>query len=205
MIYVWHKIIQGWSFLYDISLKCKYLVCTLISIGWLVKSFSMKINSIFIFHPCYTQLEVMLDVWKGVPYTKKFCWGSNLGKVKNEKHLFLVCPNTQKVRKHFCLALPFTHTSTLVELMETMNSITLAKFVACCQYKRTICLPWFAFRLMDSLVPNGRKIVNNNYQKALQKQIKKILIFLETGENWTSNLWKVDKLKLKALNHFLKK
>jgi hypothetical protein len=80
-----------------------------------------------------TQLEVVLSVWKGVPYAEKLCQGCNLGKVKDEKHLLLVCPNTQKVRECFCLALPFTHISTLVELMQTMNTVTLAKFVACYQ------------------------------------------------------------------------
>ncbi len=108
-----------------------------------------------------TQLEVVLGAWKGVPYAKMFCRGCDLGKVENEEHLLLVCPNTQTVRERFCSALPFTHTSTLVELMQTMNMVALAKFVACCQYERTICPPWFAFCLMDSLVPNGRKILNN--------------------------------------------
>jgi hypothetical protein len=64
-----------------------------------------------------TQLEVMLGAWKGVPYAKRLCWGYDLGKVEDEEHLLLVCPNTQKVRERFCLALPFTHTSTLTELM----------------------------------------------------------------------------------------
>jgi hypothetical protein len=64
-------------------------------------------------------------------YAEKLCRGSNLGKVEDEKHLFLVCPNTQKVREHFCSALPLTHTSTLVELMQTTNMVALAKFVAC--------------------------------------------------------------------------
>jgi hypothetical protein len=39
--------------------------------------------------------------------------------------------------------------------------VALAKFVACYQYQRTICPPWCTFGLMDSLVPNGCKIVNN--------------------------------------------
>ncbi len=52
-----------------------------------------------------------------MPYVKKLCQGYDLEKVENEEHLFLVCPNTQKVREHFCLALPLTHTGTLVELM----------------------------------------------------------------------------------------
>jgi hypothetical protein len=65
-----------------------------------------------------TQLEVMLGVWKGMPYAERLCWGYNLGKVENEKHLLLlVCPNTQKVRERFCSTLPLTHTSTIVELM----------------------------------------------------------------------------------------
>jgi hypothetical protein len=63
------------------------------------------------------QLDIMLGAWKGMPYAEKLCRGCNLGKVKDEEHLLLVCPNTQKVREHFCLALPFTHTSTLVRLM----------------------------------------------------------------------------------------
>jgi hypothetical protein len=101
-----------------------------------------------------SHLQVMLGAWKGMPYTKRLCWGYNLGKVEDEKHLLLVYPNTQKVRECFCLVLPLTHTSTLVELMQTMNIVALAKFVACCQYQRTICPSWFTFRLMDSLVPN---------------------------------------------------
>jgi hypothetical protein len=63
------------------------------------------------------QLEVMLSAWKGVPYAERLCWGCDLGKVKDEKHLLLVYPNTQKVRERFCSALPLTHTNTLVELM----------------------------------------------------------------------------------------
>jgi hypothetical protein len=64
-----------------------------------------------------TQLEIMLGAWKGVPYTKRLCWGCDLGKVKDEEHLFFVYPNTQKVRKRFCSALPLTHMSTLVLLL----------------------------------------------------------------------------------------
>jgi hypothetical protein len=30
--------------------------------------------------------------------------------------------------------LALTHTNTLAELMQTMNTVALAKFVACCQY-----------------------------------------------------------------------
>jgi hypothetical protein len=80
------------------------------------------------------QLEVVLGAWKGVPYAERLCRSYNLRKVEDEKHLFLVCPNTQKVREHFCLALPLTHTSILVGLMKITNIVTLAKFVACCQY-----------------------------------------------------------------------
>jgi hypothetical protein len=64
-----------------------------------------------------TQLEIVLGAWKGVPYTNRLCWGCDLGKVEDEKHLFFFYPNTQKVRERFCLAMPLTHTSTLVELM----------------------------------------------------------------------------------------
>ncbi len=78
------------------------------------------------------QLEVVLRAWKGVPYAEKFCRGCKLGKVKDEEHLLLVCPNTQKVRERFCSAMPLTQTSTLVRLMQTMNTIAMAKFVACC-------------------------------------------------------------------------
>ncbi len=108
-----------------------------------------------------TQLETMLGAWKGVPYTERLCRGCDLGKVEDEEHLLLICPNTQKVRERFCSTLPFTHTSILVEFMQTTNTVALAKFVACCQYQRTICPPWSTFRLMDSLVPNECKIVNN--------------------------------------------
>jgi hypothetical protein len=52
-----------------------------------------------------------------MPYAKKLCRGYDLGKVKDEKHVLFVCPNTQNVRECFCSALPLTHTSILVELM----------------------------------------------------------------------------------------
>jgi hypothetical protein len=87
------------------------------------------------------QLEIVLGSWKGVPYAERFCRGCDLGKVKDEKHLLLACPNTKKVREHFCSTLPLTHTSILVDLMQTTNTVALAKFVACCQYQRTICPP----------------------------------------------------------------
>jgi hypothetical protein len=74
----------------------------------------------------------MLGAWKGVPYAEKLYQGCDLGKVKDEEQLLLVCPNTQKVRERFCSALPLTHISILVELMQTTNTITLAKFMACC-------------------------------------------------------------------------
>ncbi len=90
------------------------------------------------------------------PYAERLCQGYDLGKVEDEEHLLLVCPNTQKIRERFCLALPLTHTNTLVEFMQTTNIVALAKFMACCQYQRIICPPWSTFRLMDSLVPNGR-------------------------------------------------
>ncbi len=64
-----------------------------------------------------TQLEAVLSVWKGVPYTERLCQGCDLGKVEDEEHLLLVCPNTQKVKERFCLTLPLTHTNTLAELM----------------------------------------------------------------------------------------
>ncbi len=41
-----------------------------------------------------THLEVMLGAWKGVPYVERFCRGCDLGKVEDEEHLLLVCPNT---------------------------------------------------------------------------------------------------------------
>jgi hypothetical protein len=83
----------------------------------------------------------MLGAWKGVPYTERLCQSCDLGKVEDEKHLLLICPNTQKVREHFCSTLPLTHTSTFVELMHTTNIVALAKFVACCQYEKTIYPP----------------------------------------------------------------
>jgi hypothetical protein len=64
-----------------------------------------------------------------------------LGKVEDEEHLLLVCPNTQKIRERFGLALPLTHTNTLVEFMQTTNTVALAKFVACYQYQRIIYPP----------------------------------------------------------------
>jgi hypothetical protein len=60
---------------------------------------------------------VVLGAWKGMPYTERLCQRCNLGKVEDEEHLLLTYPNTQKVKERFCLALAFTHTSTLAELM----------------------------------------------------------------------------------------
>jgi hypothetical protein len=88
-----------------------------------------------------SQLEVVLGAWKGMPYVKKLCRDYDLGKVENEEHLLLVSPNTQKVKEHFCSTLPLTHINTLAKLMQTMNMVTLTKFVACYQYQRTICPP----------------------------------------------------------------
>jgi hypothetical protein len=81
-----------------------------------------------------SQFEVVLGAWKGLPYVERLCQGYNLGKVEDEKHLLLVCPSTQKVKERFCLTLPLTHTSTFAELMQTMNTIALAKFVTCLLY-----------------------------------------------------------------------
>jgi hypothetical protein len=108
-----------------------------------------------------TQLEVVLGAWKGVPYAERLCRSCDLGKVEDEEHLLLICPNTQKVRECFYSALPFTHMNTLTGLMQTTNMVTLAKFVACYQYQKIICSPWSTFRLMDFLVPNGCKIINS--------------------------------------------
>jgi hypothetical protein len=109
------------------------------------------------------QFEVVLGVWKGVPYAERLCQGFDLGKVKDEEHLVLICPNTQKIREHFCSTLSLAHTNTLVELMQSTNTVALAKFVAC--YQKIICPPRFAFHLMDSLVLNRHKIVNNKHIK----------------------------------------
>jgi hypothetical protein len=54
-----------------------------------------------------------------------------LGKVEDEKHLLLVCPNTQKVRERFFSTLPLTHMNILAEFMRITNTVALAKFVAC--------------------------------------------------------------------------
>jgi hypothetical protein len=56
-----------------------------------------------------------------------------------------ICSLFIQGRERFFSVLPFTHTSTLAELMQTTNTIALTKFVACCQYKRNylssmICL-----------------------------------------------------------------
>jgi hypothetical protein len=55
-----------------------------------------------------------------------------LRKVEDEEHLFLVFPNTLKVKEHFCSTLPLTHIGTFLELVKITNMIALAKFVACC-------------------------------------------------------------------------
>ncbi len=81
-----------------------------------------------------SQLEVVLGAWKDVPYAKRLCRGCDLRKLEDEEHLLLVCLNTQKVKEHFCSAMPFTHSSIFLELMQITNTVTLAKFVACYQY-----------------------------------------------------------------------
>ncbi len=58
-----------------------------------------------------------------------------------------------------------------------MNTIILTKFVACCQYQRTIYLPWSAFHLMNSLFPKERKIVNSKHKP--KYHLLKILILKE--------------------------
>ncbi len=73
-----------------------------------------------------TQLEVVLGAWKGMAYTQRLCQGCNLGKIEDEEHLLLVCPNTQKIRECFCSALPLTHTGTRAELMQITNIVALA-------------------------------------------------------------------------------
>ncbi len=88
---------------------------------------------------CY--LAKVLGVWKGMPYTERLCRGCNLGKVEDQEHLLLVCPSTQKVKERFCSTLCLTHISTFDELMQTTNTVALAKFVACYQYQRIICPP----------------------------------------------------------------
>jgi hypothetical protein len=80
-----------------------------------------------------TPLEVVLGTWKGVSYEERFNRGYDLGKVEDEEHLLFTCPNIQKIKERFCSTLLFfTHTSTLVELMQITNKVALAKFVACC-------------------------------------------------------------------------
>jgi hypothetical protein len=87
------------------------------------------------------QLEAVLGAWKGVPYAERLRQSYDLGKVEDEEHLLFIYPNTQKVRERFCSTLPLTHTNTLAELMQTTNTVASTKFVACCQYHRTICPP----------------------------------------------------------------
>jgi len=87
------------------------------------------------------QFESLLGAWKGAQYARRLCRGCDLGKIKDEEHLLLFCPNTQKIRECFCLVLPLTHISTLAKLMQTMNMVALAKFVACYQYQKIICPP----------------------------------------------------------------
>jgi hypothetical protein len=88
-----------------------------------------------------SQFEVVLGAWKGVPYVERLCRGYDLGKVEDEEHSLLACPSTQKVKERFCSTLPLSHISTFVELMQTTNTVALAKFVTCCLYQRIICLP----------------------------------------------------------------
>jgi hypothetical protein len=76
-----------------------------------------------------------------MPYAERLCQGYNLGKVEDEEHLLLVYLSTQKVRGCFCSTLPLTHISTFAELMQTTNTVALAKFVTCCLYQRIICPP----------------------------------------------------------------
>ncbi len=41
-----------------------------------------------------TQLKIVLGAWKGVPYAERLYQGCDLGKVEDEEHLLLICPNT---------------------------------------------------------------------------------------------------------------
>jgi len=66
-----------------------------------------------------------------------------------------------------------------------MDSLVHLKFVACYQYQRTICLPWVTFRLMDSLIPNGRKIVNSKQTDCMKILFLKLLdIILTQGRRY---------------------
>jgi hypothetical protein len=109
-----------------------------------------------------------------------------LGEGKVWKTLASCLSNTQKVRERFCSALPFTHTSILTKFMQTTNTIALAKFVTCCQYHRTIYPPWSTFCLVDSLVPNECKFVNNKQQFFLSNVFIK---FCEVGELTIIHKW----------------
>jgi hypothetical protein len=55
------------------------------------------------------QLEVVLGVWKGLPYEERFCQGYDLGKVEDEKHLFLVSQIHKKLGNVLVLPCP-SHT-----------------------------------------------------------------------------------------------
>ncbi len=102
----------------------------------------MKVKKVLrILFLCWLHLLAVLGTWKGVPYVERLCRSCDLGKVEDEKHLLFIYPNTQKVKERFCSTLRLTHTNTLVEFMQTTNMVTLAKFVACCQFQRTICPP----------------------------------------------------------------
>jgi hypothetical protein len=78
-----------------------------------------------------------------------------------------------------------------VFLLLTTNTVALAKFVACCQYQRTICPSWFAFHLMNSLVPNECKIVNTiqiKLRSFLNQKITLSWILTKNVQIWKCSL-----------------
>jgi hypothetical protein len=79
------------------------------------------------------QLEIVLSAWKGVPYVERLCRGCNLGKVEDEEHLLLACPNI------FIRPYPSPTRALLLSSCKLQTRFAMAKFVACYQYQRTIC------------------------------------------------------------------
>jgi hypothetical protein len=93
------------NYVIETNVQTKYLRFKSISYeskNYLCDISCVQVRKAFIQFQCgNTQLEIALDVWKNVPYVMKLCQDCDLRKVKDEKHLLFVYPNTQTVGEHF--------------------------------------------------------------------------------------------------------
>ncbi len=53
-----------------------------------------------------SHFEIVLNVWKDVPYVERFCQGCDLEKIENEKHLLFLYPIHKKLVNTFIRPYP---------------------------------------------------------------------------------------------------